>query len=102
MPEAQTAIIIPMPKRPARRPAPTAIIPERLRRSLNGLDMALVTQAAALADWRASIARLRGSTRQLGESVGTFRREIDGLHNQAALLRTQSVTLNRTADALPG
>ena len=109
MSERQSATIIAFP-RPKAAPAnyATGDGPERLRRALAALELALSEQRTAVATWRANLDALRGSVRGLGASLGAYQsrlaalaEDVGGLHQEARRMEAWADTALARAGAAP-
>ena len=109
MSERQSATIIAFP-RPKAAPGHDAAGdgPERLRRALAALELALNEQRTAVAAWRENLDALRGSVRGLGVSLGAYQsrlaalaEDVGGLHQEARRMEAWADTALARAGAAP-
>jgi chromosome segregation ATPase len=93
----ETARIIPFPAR--RNAAAPDEGQERLRRALEGLDDAIAGQRVAVAAWRKALGELGTVMSGLGESLHSYRGNLDKLGERVAGLNSQARKLEQIADA---
>ena len=100
MSERQSATIIAFP-RPKAAPANDAAGdgPERLRRALAALELALSEQRTAVAAWRENLDALRGSVRGLGASLHAYQSRLGALAEEVGGLNQEARRMEAWADA---
>ena len=100
MSERQSATIIafPGPKAAPAHDAP-GDGPERLRRALAALELALNEQRTAVAAWRESLGALRGSVQALGTSLAAYQSRIGALAGNVGGLHREARRMEAWADA---
>ena len=83
---------------PARRAVPEPYR-DRLRRALDNLDTARVTQRDAIAGWRKALSDLQVATRALETRLEKFNGQLDRLQSDVTGLRDEASRMERWASA---